>query len=174
MKPLYIVLNFICCGLLCLLTNCQHDSSPSNPIPEPTPTTNASTVIKDGIEYLLQTDRVTYQIGEIVTITYRVTNREEAVQNLGFLINQQEIYLVIESHASVLWEYDNNPTGRPTAPREFSLSAGASETFTVRWKIPSSFTPGNYEVKCQLLLSPYPGNLPVIAPLSSLQIQILR
>ena len=41
--------------VVCLLTACQHDSSPSNPTPEPT--ANATTVIKDGVSYLLQTDK---------------------------------------------------------------------------------------------------------------------
>ena len=64
-----------------LMTACHDDSSPSNPTPEPT--ANATTVIKDGVSYLLQTDKPLYHVGEPVQILCRATNDSNATKHVG-------------------------------------------------------------------------------------------
>ena len=81
MKRLRMTFHLLCLGFVCLLPACHHNSSPSNPAPEPT--ANATTVIKDGVSYLLQTDKPLYHVGEPVQILCRATNDSNATKHVG-------------------------------------------------------------------------------------------
>ena len=78
MKRLSLAAAIMLCAA-CLLTACHDDSSPSNPAP----TANATTVVKDGVSYLLQTDKPLYRLGEPVQILYRATNDSNATKHVG-------------------------------------------------------------------------------------------
>ena len=118
--------------VVCLLTACQHDSSPSNPTPEPT--ANATTVVKDGVSYLLQTDKPLYHVGEPVQILYRATNTTNKKREFGELVKGDEMTVLIDTDKGQrIWTYMNKSACIPQGSSQFSLEPKASIERSIEW-----------------------------------------
>ena len=131
MKRLEITAAIMLC-FACLLTNCHHNSSPSNPAPEPT--ANATTVIKDGVSYLLQTDKPLYHVGEPVQIFYRATNTTNKIREFGEITYGTEMTLIINNdNEQRIWTYNNNPTAVPQGSIRLSLEPQTSLERSIEW-----------------------------------------
>ena len=174
MKWLRRAFHLLCLGVVCLLPACHHNSSPSNPASEPT--ANATTVVKDDVRFLLQTDKRLYRLGEPVHILYRATNDSNTTKHFGKVIQGFEMIVRISNDHKAIWWHDNNPTGMPTGEIELSLAPHASIEQSFDWmmmhdngtlgKYDDDFpvTAGAYAVTCIF------GNYP--EPLMSLPFQI--
>ena len=124
MKWLRRAFHLLCLGVVCLLPACHHNSSPSNPTPEPT--ANATTVVKDGVRFLLQTDKRLYRLGEPVQILCRATNNSNMTKYFGKVAQGLEMIVQISNSDEAIWWHDNNPTGLPTDDIELLLAPHAS------------------------------------------------
>lgn len=68
---------------------------------------NSNSVVKDGIEYYIQADKSAYHLGELVKISYRVTNLTENPVDIGMVLNSYYAYvnLVITQDGNIdIWE----------------------------------------------------------------------
>jgi len=61
-----------------------------------TPGPNAATIVGNGVEYYLETDKSSYSLGESVQIRYRITNKTDEVKELGSVPNCE--YCVQQFH----------------------------------------------------------------------------
>ena len=126
-----------------LLTACHDDSSPSNPTPEPT--ANATTVIKDGVSYLLQTDKPLYHVGEPVQILCRATNNSNTTKHFGEVLYRYEIMLRVKDEHQTIWRHDNGTGWVPSCYVEFSLAPHESIEQSFDWMMHDNGTPDEYD-----------------------------
>ena len=111
---------------------------------------NSNFIVKDGIEYYMQTNKFVYHLGENVEMLYRVTNLRDEDVTFGFTagpVDDRGDFLV-EKDGERIW--DN--LGRPgtTVLTQFTLSPLESRDFTHLWDMTDSggrqVTLGNYDV----------------------------
>jgi hypothetical protein len=70
------------------------DRRPYNP--------NPNCIVKEGIEYCMQTDKVTYNLGEDVLMLYRVTNLRD--ENVAFVfLDQYQYFFEVTDNGAVIW-----------------------------------------------------------------------
>lgn len=84
---------------------------------------NSNSIIEDGIEYYIQTDKAVYDLGEIVEILYRVTNVTENPISLGVGHWWPDCYgsIIKDNTDNEVWFY---PRVFPTVPpTSFGLGA---------------------------------------------------
>ena len=170
MKWLRRAFHLLCLGVVCLLPACHHNSSPSNPTPEPT--ANATTVVKDGVRFLLQTDKRLYRLGEPVQILCRATNNSNMTKHFT---EGLEMVLRISNDYEAIWWHDNE-MGIPSIESELSLAPHESIEQSFEWMMMHDngtlgrynddfpVTAGAYAVTC--IFRNYPE------PLMSLSFQI--
>lgn len=111
---------------------------------------NSNSIIKDNIEYYVQTDKSVYNLGENVEILYRVTNLGS--ENVTFLFNvgpvDDRCDFMVDRDGERIW--DN--LGRPVtfAATSFPLAPSESRDFTWLWDMTdlndNQVVPGNYDV----------------------------
>lgn len=111
---------------------------------------DSNSIIEDGIEYYMQTDKSIYDLGESVEMLYRVTNlgdEDVTFEFTGGPVDDRCDYIV-EKDGGRIW--DN--LGRPSTTdlTEFILSPLESRVFTHLWDMTDSggnqITPGTYEI----------------------------
>jgi len=69
---------------------------------------NSNSVVKDGIEYYIQTDKFVYQMPQDVEILFRVTNLTENPVDIGKVPNCEYAwthFVVTDSNSTEIWEY---------------------------------------------------------------------
>ena len=81
-----------------LFSSCS-EKNPMQPEPEGP---NYNSVVKDGIEYYLQTDKREYALGENVEMLFRITNKRDEEINFKFAY-QQQITFLVEKDGSKIW-----------------------------------------------------------------------
>ncbi len=108
---------------------------------------NSNSIIKDNIEYYMQTDKRVYNLGENVQMVYRVTNLGHVPVTFDFAIVQQSRFEVSDGTQTV-WRWPKlvNPAGSI-----FTLQPGGSKGYSKDWDMINDNTgvlvvPGNYDV----------------------------
>jgi hypothetical protein len=109
---------------------------------------NCAFVLKDGIEYYLQTDKYTYDTGESVEILFRLTNKtmlEKLVGDWPNLGAQMPVY-VVQDCTDI---YRLPPT--PYEITNYYLGPGESCEYTMKWDMQTwpehqPVEPGRYTV----------------------------
>ena len=86
-------------------------------------------IIKDSIEYYVQTDKSVYKLGENVEMLYRVTNLKNEDVTFRFPHSPQYNFW-IEKDGEVIWRAIN---GWWTVITEFTLSPNNSKEFNYIW-----------------------------------------
>jgi len=110
---------------------------------------NSDSVVQNGIEYYIETDKVVYDLGEDVEIVYRITNLKTEVWSLTHPCSV--IHVVVElreaEESSIIWAYGYACSSRPGSIR---LESGESKEFSVNWAQWDSYyrpvSPGTYAV----------------------------
>ena len=125
---------------------------------------NSNSVVKDGIEYYMETDKAVYDLGEQVEILYRVTNRTEVpMEIVGILNCYYAADLVITDADNMdIWEYHRviPPCGWTT----LHLEAHESKEYQKTWNMMNDnatlepgddfpIGPGSYHITGELELS---------------------
>jgi hypothetical protein len=123
MKPRTII-SLLLGGALLVL--CITPQTPANSL-------NSNSIIKDNIEYYLQTDKAVYNTGEDVQILYRVTNLGSEAVTFRFTAGPvtDRCNFMVEKNGQRIW--DN--LGRPgtCVMTSFTLDPSASNSFTILW-----------------------------------------
>jgi len=111
---------------------------------------NSNSVVKDGIEYYVQTDKSVYHLGEDVELLYRVSNLSE--DDVEFIFSygplENTCDWMVDKDQLRMW--DN--LGRPStdAFTSFSLSPSESFEYSHTWNMTDKngddILPGNYNV----------------------------
>jgi len=128
-------------------------------------------VIKDGIEYYMQTDKAVYSLGEKVKMMYRVTNLSNQDVTFWFA-NQQQSYFKVSDGATIIWY---RPHQFLPAVSEFTLGPGEFKGYFEQWSMVNErtgnpVTPGIYDITGALfsVKDPAKRHVPV-----SVQIEIM-
>ncbi len=69
---------------------------------------NSNSVVKDSIEYYIETHKSVYHLGEDVEILYRVTNLTENPVDIGEILNCEYAwthFIITDSNNAKIWEY---------------------------------------------------------------------
>ncbi len=66
---------------------------------------NSNCVVKDGVEYYLQTNKAIYRLGENVEILYRVTNLTRFPVDVGEILCGGEPHFAITDDDTDIWQY---------------------------------------------------------------------
>lgn len=115
---------------------------------------NSNSIVKNNIEYYLQTDKAVYEKGEIVQILYRVTNLGSEAVTFRFTCGPvtDRCDFMVEKDGRRIW--DN--LGRPAtlALTSLTLDPSASNSFTILWDMTDAndnqIASGDYEVTAVL------------------------
>jgi len=104
-------------------------------------------VIKDGIEYYMQTDKAVYSLGEKVKMMYRVTNLSNQDVTFWFA-NQQQSYFKVSDGTTRIWYWPHQVS---PATSVFTLGPGEYKGYFVEWTMVNEITgnlvtPGTYDV----------------------------
>jgi hypothetical protein len=134
---------------------------------------NSNSVVEDGIEYYIQTDKSVYNLGENVLILYRVTNLTDVSVNLGTLLpDPPDNYdLRIMQGDDQIWWYPY--TAITLVIRDFILQPLETKEFQTNWNMmndngtpwlhgdDSLITPGTYDVVGKIALWAVDERVPV-------------
>jgi hypothetical protein len=138
---------------------------------------NSNSIVQDGIEYYIQTDKAVYDLGENVEILYRVTNLSDEAVMFVFAYQQQCFFEIWDDETRIWgWPKLVNP-----AFSDFTLQRGEFKEFLKDWDMmndnytlePSDdflVSPGIYDVSGQLMGSTSDG---IISEFVSVPIQII-
>jgi parallel beta-helix repeat protein len=115
---------------------------------------NSNSIVKENIEYYLQTDKAVYEAGETVQILYRVTNLGSEAVTFRFTCGPvtDRCDFMVEKDGQRVW--DN--LGRPTtlALTSFTLDPSGSNSFAILWDMTDAndnqIAAGDYEVTAVL------------------------
>jgi len=108
---------------------------------------NSNSIVKDGIEYYIQTDKAVYNLGQDVEMLYRVTNLGTQDLMFEFAYQQQNSFETSEAQARMWgWPKLVNP-----AFSSFDLRPGEFKEFLIDWDMINDNTgalvfPGNFDV----------------------------
>jgi len=107
---------------------------------------DSNSIIRDGIEYYIQTDKAVYNLGESVEMLYRVTNLGEEDVTIHF-DDQVQHYFTVKQDEYLIW--DAPKMGQP-ALSIVVLPPGGDKEYTETWDMLGNqgvlIMPGNYEV----------------------------
>ncbi|MCK4849720.1 MAG: PEP-CTERM sorting domain-containing protein [Phycisphaerae bacterium] len=126
-------------GLLGVLPIAQANATPLN----------SNSTVKDGIEYYIQTDKGTYDLGEELNILFRLTNLTDQALDFGFAFGprRRQCRFIVETEAEVIWDTNWLPvTGALTS---FTLDPLETNEFTELGDEPDQgkpTLPGHYEI----------------------------
>ena len=126
---------------------------------------NSNSIVKDGIEYYMQTDKSDYDLGENVQMLYRVTNLRDVSVNLGTLLpDPPDNYdLRIMQGDDQVWWYPY--TAITLVIRDFILQPLETKEFQTTWDMMNDngtpfkeyddffVSPGSYNVVGEAALS---------------------
>lgn len=109
-------------------------------------TLNSNSIIKDNIEYYMQTDKAVYDLGENVEMLYRVTNLGS--ENITFNFDDQVQYcFLVKDNGNTIW--DTPKAGFPGGSI-FVLQPNNFKEYSKDWNMlnnqGSSIRPGTYYV----------------------------
>jgi hypothetical protein len=95
---------------------------------------DSNSIIRDGIEYYIQTDKSVYDLGEDVEILFRITNLRDEQWDVIALGPVKDISIVGKtdeiSYEIWRWSWLNPP---PPGPMVLRLEAGESKEFHKTW-----------------------------------------
>jgi len=107
---------------------------------------NSNSVIEDGIEYYIETDKVVYDLGEDVEILYRITNLRDEELRVRGLAPVQDFFVAQEEGQDFKemwrWGWFNNPS---TGPSVLSLEPNESDAISDIW--PQTDWNGTFDIK---------------------------
>lgn len=107
---------------------------------------NSNSILKDGIEYYMQTDKFIYNSGEEVKMLYRVTNLTDQDVTFNFT-DQVQHYFTVKDDGNLIW--DAPKVGFP-ALSCFTLSPNGYKEYSENWDMVDNqgvlIVPGNYEI----------------------------
>jgi hypothetical protein len=130
-------------------------------------TVDSNSIVQDGIEYYIQTDRPVYDLGEDVEILHRVTNLSGETVTFVFGAQQQCSFEVWDGETRIWgWPKLVNP-----ACSSFTLQPGEFKEFLKDWDMMNDngtltptddflVSPGIYDVSGQLMGSTTDGIIP--------------
>jgi len=121
---------------------------------------DSNSVVEDGIEYYIQTDRSIYDLGEDVEILYRVTNLSGETVTFEFAYQQQCFFEVWDGETRIWgWPKLVNPAGSG-----FTLQPGGFKEYFKEWDMIDDngilISPGIYDVSGELMGSGTGGIIP--------------
>jgi hypothetical protein len=113
-------------------------------------TLNSNSIVEDGIEYYIQTDKSVYDLGENVEMLYRVTNL--GIENATFDFTSGPVDdrcdYIVEKDGERIW--DNLVRPRARVITYLTLSPLESKEFTMPWNMTDfgghQVVPGSYDV----------------------------
>ena len=111
---------------------------------------NSNSIVKDDIEYYMQTDKAIYNLGEDVEMLYRVTNLGGVDVTFEFTAGPVDDRgdFIVEKDGERIWDNLGRPRTRNLT--QFTLSPLESRDFTHLWDMTDSgghqVTPGIYDV----------------------------
>jgi len=125
---------------------------------------NPNSVVEDGIEYYLQTDKAVYDLGENVEMLYRVTNLTENPVDIGdVLIGPWCDFFVTDDDNTDIWQWMRVPP--PSGWEMLHLEPYESKELQITWDMISDnatpwvsdddypIGPGSYRITGELKLS---------------------
>lgn len=95
---------------------------------------NSNPILKDGIEYYMQTDKFIYNLGEEVKMLYRVTNLGDEDVYFEFPTNKQ-YHFRVKKDGDQIWEMSTNADDVITC---FTLRPDESKEFNEIWGLVNS------------------------------------
>jgi len=126
---------------------------------------SSNSVVEDGIEYYMQTDKSVYDLGEDVEMLYRVTNLREEDVVIGFPHGPEsrQCDFIVEKDGETIW--DTTHWGVLYSPTGFFLEPLESNEYIQLWDMtynevlkrggPPGVTPGNYDITGVLNYEPF-------------------
>jgi len=128
---------------------------------------NPNSVVEDGIEYYLQTDKYIYDLGENVQMLYRVSNLTGSPVDIGEVLGSGEDlsanFVITQDDNTDIWEFLR--VLPPAGWAMFHLEPGESRELQITWDMISDngtfFNPdddyrvgqGSYNIMAELILS---------------------
>ena len=91
---------------------------------------DSNSIVEDGIEYYMQTDKAVYNLGEEVQMLYRVTNRGDEEVYFEFSTTKQYHFRVTLIDGTHIWQMD---TAAEDAITYFTLQPDESKEFNEIW-----------------------------------------
>ena len=128
---------------------------------------NSNSIVQDGIEYYIQTDKAVYDLGEYVEILHRVTNLRDEPLTFVFGVQQQCSFEVWDDGTRIWYE----PKAVEPAGSIFTLQPGEFKEFLKDWDMMNDngtygteddfmVSPGIYYVSGQLFTTTPEGKIP--------------
>jgi len=119
---------------------------------------DSNSIVKDGVEYYLQTDEFVYDLGEDVVMLYRVTNLTENSVDIGKVVELSEqswyYFVVTDEENNEVW---HRPWSIPIrGPQMFRLQPYESIEYEKIWDMETNddfpVGPGRYNIMGEILL----------------------
>ncbi len=109
---------------------------------------DSNSVVLDGIEYYMQTDKSVYSLGENVEMLYRLTNLSYSSTVRFEFSNQEQWYFKVREGTTTIWRW---PKHILPATSEFTLYPRDVKGFCMEWDMTDDntgtiVTPGTYDV----------------------------
>ena len=98
---------------------------------QPTSTINSNSIVKDGVEYYVQTDKTEYRLGENVELYFRVSNLTDRQVNVG-CPEIPDFNFVVEKDGEVVWRLFSLTYGSPWS---FRLVPGGERSLRYNWSM---------------------------------------
>ena len=100
---------------------------------------NSNSIVQDGIEYYIQTDKAVYNLGENVEILYRVTNLTDNPVSIGekSLFSPDYDVIITDDGDAKVWQYILTLPPPPTPPETtvFHLEPYESKEYQTTWDL---------------------------------------
>ncbi len=131
---------------------------------------NSNTVVQDGIEYYIQTDKAVYDLGEVVEILYRVSNLTDEIVDLGKASYIRYWCTVRDREDVEIWGWPRVAAPRPPGSyildpldiREYDLTWNLMNDAGTYWEDDDTLiTPGSYRIVVGLSLWSVENIVPV-------------
>jgi hypothetical protein len=128
---------------------------------------DSNSIIRDGIEYYIQTDKAVYNLGENVEILYRVTNLTDNPVSIGekSLFSPDYDVIITDDGDAKVWQYILTLPPPPTPPETtmFHLEPYETKEYQTIWDLINdngtsdrtddfSVDPGMYKITGELYL----------------------
>ncbi|MCK4293106.1 MAG: hypothetical protein KAY65_07900 [Planctomycetes bacterium] len=107
---------------------------------------NSNSVIEDGIEYYIHTDKAVYDFGEDVGVVYRITNLRDEKFRIRGLNPIRDIVVAAEKENNwrELWKWSWFQIG-PAGPVVLDLEAGEATEISYHW--PQTDLNGTFDIQ---------------------------
>jgi len=123
---------------------------------------NSNSVVQDGIEYYLQTDKAVYDLGENVRMLHRVTNVSGNLVDIEGVLNCEwgwTHFIITDDGNNDIWEYLHGPP--PCGWTTLHLEPDESKEYQKTWNMMNDngtdrtlddfpVGPGSYNIKAEL------------------------